>query len=71
MSDELDGDPEKALIQCFERSGDLSLLYLQESDKMRQPIPTYQAYIEGGQVMARFFVYVLILEFNNRVFVCR
>ena len=50
MSDELDGDPEKAIIQCFERSGDLSLLYLQECDKLRQNLPTYQAYLEGGQV---------------------
>ena len=53
MSDDLDGDPEKAIIQCFERSGDLSLLYLQECDKVRQNIPTYQAYIEGGQVSVR------------------
>ena len=58
MSDELDGDPEKAIIQCFERSGDLSLLYLQETDKMRQNIPTYQAYIEGSQV--RKLLYMLL-----------
>jgi len=51
MSDDLDGDPEKAIVQCFERSGDLSLLYLQESDKMGQNIPTYQAYVEGGQIL--------------------